>query len=93
MKSISSFLSAAILVALLPGTSSAQSLKIPAPSPAQTIKQDFALSNIEVTYSRPGVKGRTIFGDIVPFGSVWRTGANSATTITFGDTVLISDTK
>jgi hypothetical protein len=93
MKPISTLLSAALLVALLPGSASAQSLKVPAPSPAQTIKQDFALSNIEVSYSRPGVKGRTIFGDIVPYGAVWRTGANSATTITFGDTVLISDTK
>jgi len=54
-------------------------LKTPAPSPAQTIKQDFGLSNIELSYSRPGVKGRKIFGDIVPFGKVWRTGANEAT--------------
>lgn len=72
---------------------SAQSLKTPAPSPLQTVKQDFALSNIEVSYSRPGVKDRVIFGDIVPFGKVWRTGANAATTITFGDTVSIGGTK
>ncbi len=68
-------------------------LKTPAPSPTQTFKQDFALSTIEVSYSRPGVKGRKIFGDLVPFGSVWRTGANSATTIIFGDTVIINKTK
>lgn len=85
----------AILIALLCNINllSAQSLKTPAPSPLQTLKQDFALSNIEVSYSRPGVKDRVIFGDIVPFGKVWRTGANAATTITFGDTVIISDTK
>jgi hypothetical protein len=65
----------------------AQSLKLPAPSPGQTVKQDFALSSVEVTYSRPGVKGRTIMGDLVPYGKVWRTGANSATTITFGEDV------
>lgn len=70
-----------------------QTIKMPAPSPSQTIKQDFALSNIEVSYSRPGMKGRVIFGDIVPFGSVWRTGANAATTINFGDTVTIGGVK
>jgi hypothetical protein len=68
-------------------------LKTPAPSPTQTIKQDFGLSNIELSYSRPGMKGRKIFGDIVPFGKVWRTGANSATTLTFGDEVSIGGTK
>jgi len=68
-------------------------LKTPAPSPTQTVKQDFGLSSVELSYSRPGVKGRKIFGDIVPFGKVWRTGANSATTITFGDDVTIAGTK
>lgn len=68
-------------------------LKTPAPSPTQTIKQDFGLGSIELSYSRPGVKGRKIFGDIVPYGKVWRTGANNATTITFGDEVTIGDTK
>ncbi len=68
-------------------------LKTPAPSPTQTIKQDFGLSNIELSYSRPGVKGRKIFGDVVPFGKVWRTGANNATIITFGDEVTIGGTK
>ena len=68
-------------------------LKTPAPSPTQTIKQDFGLSSIELAYSRPGVKGRKIFGDIVPFGNVWRTGANNATLITFGDEVTIGGTK
>lgn len=68
-------------------------LKTPAPSPTQTIKQDFGLSSVELSYSRPAVKGRKIFGDIVPFGAVWRTGANSATTLTFGDEVTIGGTK
>ncbi|HZH65420.1 MAG TPA: DUF2911 domain-containing protein [Flavisolibacter sp.] len=71
----------------------AQPLKTPAPSPTQTIKQDFALSSIELTYSRPGMKGRKIFGDLVPYGKVWRTGANSASVLTFGDDVMIGDTK
>lgn len=68
-------------------------LKTPAPSPTQTIKQDFGLSTVELSYSRPGIKGRKIFGDIVPFGKVWRTGANGATTLTFGDEVSIGGTK
>lgn len=67
-------------------------LKTPAPSPTQTLKQDFGLSSIELSYSRPGVKGRTVFGDLVPYGKVWRTGANQATTLTFGDDVMIGGT-
>ena len=66
---------------------SAQTLKIPAPSPTQTIKQNFALSEITVEYSRPSAKGRVVFGDVVPFGSIWRTGANSSSKITFGEDV------
>jgi hypothetical protein len=66
----------------------AQGLKLPAPSPTQTIRQEFGLSSVEVSYSRPAVKGRVIMGDLVPYGKVWRTGANSATTITFGDDVV-----
>ena len=71
----------------------AQSIKTPAPSPTQTIKQDFGVSSIELSYSRPGIKGRKVFGDLVPFGKVWRTGANNATTITFGSDVTIGTTK
>ena len=55
-------------------------LKTPAPSPTQTIKQDFALSSVELSYSRPGMKGRTIYGELVPYGKVWRTGANQLLT-------------
>lgn len=64
-------------------------VKLPAPSPAQTVKQDFGLSAIELSYSRPAVKGRKVYGDLVPFDKVWRTGANGATTLTFGDDVII----
>ena len=70
-----------------------QNLVTPQPSPGEEIKQDFGLSQIEVFYSRPGIKGRKIFGDLVPYNKVWRTGANSATTITFGDDVIIEGTK
>jgi hypothetical protein len=90
MKRILTLLS---LVLLLRESSSAQNLGLPLPSPPQLIKQDFGLSTIELSYSRPGVKGRKIFGDLVPFGKIWRTGANQATTIQFGDEVIIDGHK
>jgi hypothetical protein len=71
----------------------AQTLTTPQPSTTQTIKQNFGLSAIELSYSRPNVKGRTVIGNLVPFGKVWRTGANGATTLTFGDDVIIGDKK
>ncbi|MCO5240376.1 MAG: DUF2911 domain-containing protein [Chitinophagaceae bacterium] len=71
----------------------AQQLKTPAASPLQTVKQEFGLSSVELSYSRPAIKGRTIFGDLVPYGKVWRTGANAATTITFGDDVTFGGKK
>lgn len=74
-------------------SSNAQGLNTPQPSPTQTVKQNFGLSSIELSYSRPGVKGRKVFGDLVPYGKVWRTGANNATTLTFGDDVTIGGTK
>lgn len=82
-----------ILICTIAAMASAQQLKTPAPSPTQTIKQDFGLGSIEVSYSRPNMKGRKIFGDLVPFGKVWRTGANNPTTITFTDEVNIGGTK
>ncbi|MDF7819486.1 DUF2911 domain-containing protein [Runella sp. MFBS21] len=80
---------AVLLCVLLSVGAFAQGIKTPAPSPTQTIKQDFALSSIEINYSRPVMKGRKIFGDLVPFGKIWRTGANSATKITFGEDVKV----
>lgn len=71
----------------------AQTLTTPQPSTTQIIKQNFALSAIELSYSRPNIKGRSVIGNLVPFGKVWRTGANGATTLTFGDDVTIGDKK
>lgn len=71
----------------------AQTVKTPSASTSQTVKQEFALTSIEVNYSRPNKKGRTIFGDLVPYGAVWRTGANAATTIQFADEVIIGGKK
>jgi Protein of unknown function (DUF2911) len=67
----------------------AQPAKIafPEASPASTLKQRVGLTDIEITYSRPSMKGRKIFGGLEPFGVVWRTGANSATKISFSTPV------
>ena len=67
----------------------AQQITTPQPSTTQTIKQNFSTGFIELSYSRPNVKGRKIFGDLVPFGKVWRTGANGATTLNFSEDVTI----
>ena len=74
---------------LLASNLPAQTPKVdfPAASPACTLKQRVGLTDIEIVYSRPGVKDRAIFGGIVPYGAVWRTGANAATKITFSTAV------
>lgn len=69
---------------------SAQNITFPQPSPSASFSQNFATSKVEVSYSRPSAKGRKVFGDLVPFGKVWRTGANGATTISFGEDVQIN---
>lgn len=73
-------------------TAEAQQLRTPAASPTQTIKQDFGISSVELTYSRPAMKGRKVFGDLVPYGKLWRTGANAASRIKFADDVQIGGT-
>lgn len=62
----------------------------PQASPTATLKQHVGLTDIEINYSRPSVKGRKIFGDLVPFGQVWRTGANSSTKISFSTDVKLN---
>lgn len=61
----------------------------PAASPESTLKQKVGFTDIEVAYARPGAKGRKVFGGLVPYGDVWRTGANSATKITFSTAVQV----
>lgn len=70
------------VAAMLCGVSAFAQIRMPAPSPSQTISQAFGLGKIEVTYSRPSVKGRTLFkenSELAPLGKMWRTGANGAT--------------
>jgi hypothetical protein len=64
-------------------------VKTPQPSPKSTLNQVVGLTDVSVEYSRPSAKGRVIFGDLVPFGKIWRTGANANTTISFSDDVVI----
>ncbi|MES2332853.1 MAG: DUF2911 domain-containing protein [Bacteroidota bacterium] len=83
-----SFLLAAVLCSV---TAFAQ-IRMPAPSPTQKITQQFGLGSIEVTYSRPAIKGRSLFkenSDLAPIGKLWRTGANAATKLYFSDRVMM----
>lgn len=67
----------------------AQPLTTPQASTTQSVKQNFSTGHIDLDYSRPSMKGRKIFGDLVPYGKVWRTGANGATTLDFSIDVTI----
>lgn len=64
-------------------------IKSPQPSTSQTVTQTVGLTNIELSYSRPSMRERNIFGELVPYGKMWRTGANKNTTITFDKDVII----
>jgi hypothetical protein len=64
-------------------------VKTPQASPKSSINQVVGLTDVEVDYSRPSAKGRVIMGDLVPFGKLWRTGANANTTISFSEDVVI----
>ncbi|MFS0489672.1 DUF2911 domain-containing protein [Leadbetterella byssophila] len=81
-----------LALALITYGASAQSFKVPTKSPLQTIKQEFALSSVEIEYSRPSARGRKIFGDLEAYGKLWRTGANAQTLITFGEDVKVNGT-
>jgi hypothetical protein len=83
-------LTAALIISAL--YTQAQAIATPQASPTQTITQAFSVGSIEVSYSRPGLKGRKLGVDLAPYGKVWRTGANSATTIKFTDDVTIGGT-
>jgi hypothetical protein len=64
-------------------------VKTPAPSPKAKIEQVVGLTNVEIEYSRPSSKGRNVFGDLVPYGKLWRTGANKNTTVSFSEDIMI----
>jgi len=67
-----------------------QQVKTPRPSPDATVTQMIGVTEVKIDYSSPGVKGRKIWGELVPFGEIWRTGANEVTSITFSDPVKVN---
>jgi hypothetical protein len=87
------FTIAFVLIALLGMQQGFAQLKTPAASPSMSFTQEIGISQIKVTYARPGVKGRKIFGDFIPWGEVWRTGANASTTLEFADEVSLNGNK
>ena len=68
-------------------------IKTPRVSPASSIEQMVGLTEIEVEYSRPSKRGRDIFGNVVPYGKIWRTGADNCTTISFSTDVFFISNK
>ncbi|HEU5079814.1 MAG TPA: DUF2911 domain-containing protein [Opitutaceae bacterium] len=98
---VTTLIRTSVLAALLLGAASYISaqpaqepkLELPAPSPASVLKQRVGLTDIQIEYSRPGVKGREIFGGLVAYGQVWRTGANSATKITFSTPIKLNGSE
>jgi hypothetical protein len=78
MKALSSMLLALALPVMLQAQ-----VKFPAPSPACEIKQTIGLTDVKIEYSRPSARDRKVFGDVVPFGEMWRTGANASTKVSF----------
>ncbi len=83
---------ACLFVAATLNTAQAQFM-LPRPSPTTTNSQEFGVSKVELVYSRPSAKGRTMVGDHVPYDSLWRTGANGATKIRFNQPVQFGPTK
>lgn len=67
-------------------------IETPQPSPFTKIEQKVGLTDVTLEYSRPSMKGRKIFGDLVPYGKMWRTGANKNTMVTFSDDVVVDGT-
>jgi len=88
MKNLFSVLFAVLAISLV-NTANAQ-IMTPSPSPFSKVEQKVGLTDVHIEYSRPSVKGRTIFGDLVPYGKRWRTGANAATKVTFSKDVTIN---
>jgi hypothetical protein len=77
----------------LMGSQATAQIKMPAASPTATLKQAVGITDVTVEYSRPSIKGRKIFGDLAPYGRLWRTGANASTKLTFSDEVLLDGNK
>ncbi len=86
-------LSLIALLVLVASTTFAQQVRFPSPSSGAVVKQTLGITDVTVTYSRPGVKGREVWGKLVPFNELWRTGANAATVLEVSDEVMIEGQK
>jgi len=86
------FILSGLLFTLSASAQTPPKVEFPSPSPLSTVKQRVGLTDIEIAYSRPSAKGRPIFGGLVPFGEVWRTGANARTRISFSTPVKLNGT-
>lgn len=84
------FAGSVALVVIISFSNFSQEVKTPRPSPIATVSQTVGITQITIDYNSPGVKGRTIWGELVPFNEIWRTGANEVTSITFSEPVKIS---
>jgi len=78
-----------IMLLFIGALSATAQIKTPAPSPFSKAIQTVGLTEVTIEYSRPSMRGRTIFGDLVPHDKIWRTGANARTKISFSDDVII----
>jgi hypothetical protein len=75
---------------LVSGIAASAQIDLPAPSPLGSVTQRVGFADVTVTYSRPSAKGRVVFGDVVPFNKIWRTGANAASKISLSEDVKIN---
>lgn len=82
-----------LAIALFIGTNINAQTRVPAPSPAAEVSAVIGVTKVSIDYSAPGVKGRKVFGDLLPFDKVWRAGANGATKIMFEDDVTLNGTE
>jgi tetratricopeptide (TPR) repeat protein len=90
MKKLLSPLLLTLVVMILAATAAEAQIRTPRPSPMIEIEQEAGLGTITLNYSRPGMKDRTVFGDLVPYGKIWRTGANQSSKITFSEDVKVA---
>ena len=84
---------AVVLTIGLVGSTARAEFVPPRPSPSAAVSQTIGVTNFALTYSRPGVKGRAIWGGLVPYDSTWRTGANEPTSLTVSDTINVAGQK
>lgn len=81
------------MVSLLSVSTTQAQINMPQPSPAATLKQNIGITEVTVNYSRPSTRNRQVFGEMLPYGKPWRTGANQATKFTFKDEVMVEGNK